>query len=81
MDPMSVTANNEVPLFMIQWDVSEHLKFVNNIYDKFARQINHKSKWKKSQVHTLILRWYRLTPVIDVYKSYTIYSYTLIDLN
>lgn len=57
MDPMSVTANNEVPLFMIQWDVSEHLKFVTNIYDKFARQINHKSKWKNSQVHTLILRW------------------------
>lgn len=57
MDPMSVTANNEVPLFMIQWDVSEHLKFVTNIYDKSARQINHKSKWKKSQVHTLILRW------------------------
>lgn len=81
MDPMSVTANNEVPLFMIQWDVSEHLKFVTNIYDKFARQINHKSKWKNSQVHTLILRWYRLTPVIDVYKSYTIYSNTLIDLN
>ena len=44
MNPMSVTlrANNEVPLFMIQWDVSEHLKFVNNIYDKSARQINHK---------------------------------------